>query len=135
MLSQLQDFVGLEITPYQEFAPRWDKALSSPDFEAFIAEEGGETKGLAVVWYRESLSHGGPVALIDEFVVAEGSRGKGIGTRLMEQVLEECFRKGCVEVEVVTEADNFAARGFYHKLGFHEVGILLEKEKGEGSEP
>ncbi len=135
LLAQLQDFVRLEVTPYHEFVPRWEKAISSPNFEAFIAEEEGEIKGLATVWYRESLSHAGLVALIDEFIVAEGARGRGIGTSLMERVAEECFRKGCIEIEVITEADNFAARGFYHKLGFHEVGILLEKERDEVSRP
>lgn len=135
LIAQLQEFVSLEVTPYQEFSLRWKRVTAFPDFEAFVAEEGGKIKGLAVVWYRESLSHGGLVALIDEFIVAEGERGRGIGTRLMEYVVESCFQRGCIEVEVVTEADNFAARDFYHKLGFYEVGILLEKDREGESEP
>jgi PhnO protein len=129
LIAQLQEFVDLEITPYEEFAARWEKAIASENFKAFIAEEGEEAKGLATVWLRESLSHGGLVALIDELVVAEGERGKGIGTHLLKHVVDNCFQMGCIEVEVSTEADNFAARGFYHKLGFGEVGVLLEREK------
>ena len=129
LIAQLQEFVDLEITPYEEFAARWERVIASQNFKAFIAEESEEAKALATVWFRESLSHGGPVALIDEFIVAEGERGKGIGTCLLEHVVDDCFRMGCIEVEVSTEADNFAARGFYHKLGFGEVGVFLEKEK------
>ncbi|MDW8101433.1 MAG: GNAT family N-acetyltransferase [Anaerolineae bacterium] len=132
LIVQLQEFLRLESSPYEEFAPRWEEALDSPNFEAFVAEERGDIKGLATVWYRESLSHGGLVALIDEFVVTEGERGKGVGTCLLKYVVNHCFRRGCIEVEVITEADNFAARGFYHKLGFYEVGILLERGKNEG---
>ena len=129
LIAQLQEFIDLEITPYEEFAARWEKAIASENFKAFIAEEGEEAKGLATVWFRESLSHGGLVALIDELVVVEGERGKGIGTHLLKHVVDNCFQMGCIEVEVSTEADNFAARGLYHKLGFGEVGVLLEREK------
>jgi PhnO protein len=129
LIAQLQEFIDLEITPYEEFAARWEKAIASENFKAFIAEEGEEAKGLATVWFRESLSHGGLVALIDELVVAEGERGKGIGTHLLKHVVDNYFQMGCIEVEVSTEADNFAARGLYHKLGFGEVGVLLEREK------
>lgn len=132
LITQLQDFLGLEITPYEKFTALWEKAIGSSQFEAFVAEEEGEIKGLATVWFRESLSHGGRVALIDEFIVAEGERGRGIGTCLLERVVSECFRDGCIEVEVVTEEGNLVAREFYRKLGFYRVGILLEREKEGG---
>lgn len=132
LITQLQDFLGLEITPFEEFINLWNKVAGSSQFEAFVAEEEGKIKGLATVWFRESLSHGGWVALIDEFIVAEGERGRGIGTRLLEHVVNECFREGCIEVEITTEEENFVAREFYRKLGFYKVGILLEREREGG---
>lgn len=44
-------------------------------------------------------------------------RGKGVGTLLMKQILNEASKKS-LKVEVVTQTDNTTACRFYEKLGF-----------------
>jgi PhnO protein len=131
LIAQLQQFAGVEVVEEAAFTRQFRQALADPRFRAFVAEESGVVKGVITVWLRESLFHGGRVALIDELVIDENSRGQGIGSRLIDHVVAYCARLGCEEVEVSTEADNLAARGFYARHGFVERGVILERELKE----
>lgn len=51
------------------------------------------------------------------FATDKNYRGRGIGTRLMQEVINEASKKG-LKVEVVTQADNEAACHFYESKGF-----------------
>jgi len=128
LLAQLREITGIEGVAEERFVAQFERALSNPCFRAFVAEDEGTVKGLVTIWLRECLSHGGPVALIDELIVAEGERGGGLGSRLLEHALAYCRQQGCVEVEISTEAENVAARRFYARHGFEESGVLLERE-------
>ena len=109
----MREITGIEDVAEERLVAQFERALTNPCFRAFLAEEGGTVKGLVTLWLRECLSHGGPVALIDELIVAEGERGGGLGSRLLEHALAYCRQQGCVEVEVSTEVENVAARRFY----------------------
>jgi len=128
LMAQLQRLAGVKVAGEAAFGQQFRLALSDPRFRAFVAEEAGAVQGVITVWLRESLFHGGPVALVDELIVDESSRGRGIGAQLIEHVVAYCVRLGCAEVEVSTETDNLAARRFYARHGFVEQGVLLERE-------
>jgi ribosomal protein S18 acetylase RimI-like enzyme len=51
------------------------------------------------------------------------SEGQGIGTQLIEKVVEEAQASGCRRVHLTTTNDNLHALGFYQKRGFHLVAI------------
>jgi len=128
LMTQLQQFAGVEVVEEAAFTRQFKQALADPRFRAFVAEESGTIKGVITVWLRESLFHGEPVALIDELIIDESSRGQGIGSQLIDHVVTYCAGLGCEEVEVSTEADNLAARDFYARRGFVEQGVILERE-------
>ncbi len=44
--------------------------------------------------------------------------GRGIGTQLVEAVVDEARRRGCARIVVSTTNDNLRAVGFYQKRGF-----------------
>jgi GNAT superfamily N-acetyltransferase len=75
---------------------------------------------------RQTVLHRSPSATIDELVVTEEYRGKGVGKQLVLATVERCKRLGCCEVEVSTEQTNVKARKFYKKCGFEEKGPLFE---------
>lgn len=49
--------------------------------------------------------------------------GQGLGTRLINEVVEEARRKNCRRVFLITTNDNLNALGFYQKRGFELVKI------------
>lgn len=50
-------------------------------------------------------------------------QGQGIGTLLIEKVIEEASAKGCQRIFLITTNDNLNALGFYQKRGFELVAI------------
>ena len=49
--------------------------------------------------------------------------GQGIGSKLLEQVMEEARAGGCKRLFLITSNDNLHALGFYQKRGFELVTI------------
>jgi len=49
--------------------------------------------------------------------------GKGIGTALINEVLQEAKKKKCRRVFLITTNDNLHALGFYQRRGFELVAI------------
>jgi GNAT superfamily N-acetyltransferase len=92
------------------------------------AESAGRLAGMLDFCVRRTAVHPAPSALIDEIVVDERMRGRGVGRALIEAAVSEARRMGCCEIEVSTERFNEAARRFYAECGFDEESVLLEKE-------
>jgi N-acetylglutamate synthase-like GNAT family acetyltransferase len=51
------------------------------------------------------------------------SEGQGLGTKLIEAVVEEAQKQDCRRVFLITTNDNLNALGFYQKRGFELVRI------------
>jgi ribosomal protein S18 acetylase RimI-like enzyme len=58
---------------------------------------------------------------IEEMIVKEEFRGRGIGKRMLEVVSEDLRSKGVTELELDVWEKNENAREFYLKNGFHDV--------------
>lgn len=98
----IQDFVGLQIA-----APR-----HASDTGYTVALEGSRVLGcLESRWLPDAL-------VINYLAVAEGARGRGIGTRLM---LDAAARGG-TSIALDVLKDNLPARSWYRRLGFREIG-------------
>ncbi len=103
-----------------------ERLLSDVGSHFLVAAAEGTPVGFINLTIRQTALHQGPSAMIDELVVAEEHRGKGIGNQLVLAAIEKCRRLGCCEVEVSTEKANVKARKFYEHCGFQERGPLLE---------
>jgi len=53
-------------------------------------------------------------------------RGRGIGSRLLDQTLKQAFANGFVRIELSLRADNKRAMRLYEKLGFVKEGVLRD---------
>lgn len=97
-----------------------------PDaLEGFIALDGEEWTGEITYAFSGNDC---------EIVSLDSMReGQGIGTKLMNAVVEEARAKNCERVFLITTNDNLNALGFYQKRGFQLVkinrGAMIETRK------
>lgn len=101
--------------------------LAAPGCAVLLAEKGGRACGLLSYSVRPNLFHAGDTALIEELVVHEAARGRGVAHALMEAFLQAMAARGCVEVSVSTMMDNERARRFYRAHGFDDEALFLER--------
>lgn len=90
----------------------------------FVAEEGNITVGAA--WWRTFSQNDHGYGFIDEFIpevsigVVHRARRRGVGTELLQTLIEEAKRSARPALSLSVEADNPAA-SLYRRLGFVEV--------------
>jgi len=135
LLQQLQAATpGVSVPPRYQVGRIFDQHINSPLYALLVAEidpgDGGKSQlaGLCSMALRSTLLHAGVSALIDELVVAEEFRQRGIASALLEQAVRVAEAAGCHEVEISTTWDNEPARSLYKKVGFVEQGVWMERE-------
>ena len=65
-----------------------------PVFGSFVAEEDGKIHGIAIYYYRYSTWKGRRLWL-EDIVVTESMRGRGLGKQLFERVMRKTIEEGC----------------------------------------
>jgi ribosomal protein S18 acetylase RimI-like enzyme len=100
--------------------------LASPGCGVLLAEEEGEALGLLSYSIRFDLFHAANSCLIDELVVGQAHRGRGVGSALIQEVIRRATSAGCIEVSVTTMPDNEAAQALYRSHGLVDEAVFLE---------
>ena len=85
-----------------------------PIFWAFAAEENGVILGFALYYIRYSTWKGQAMYL-EDILVTEKARGKGIGKVLMDKLIEEAREKGLTRIVWQVLDWNEPAINFYKK--------------------
>jgi ribosomal protein S18 acetylase RimI-like enzyme len=101
--------------------------LDSPKSKILLAEKGGKAVGLLSYSIRPDLWHATICCFIEEITVEESERGQGIGTRLINSVMEKMRNSNCAEVVLTVDKENIAAQRLYKRLGIDEELMCLEK--------
>ena len=115
----------LELERIQESFAHMQKHDEYKNFVALVADQ---VVGLLSMVYYKSFYHRGGTALINELVVSESFRGRGVGRDIVEHAIEISRADGMDEIEVGTEKSNLGAMKFYRKVGFKEEYVLLGNE-------
>ena len=87
-----------------------------PLFECFVAEANDTIEGMALFYYRYSTWKGKTVHL-EDLVVSEAFRGKGLGKALYTKVIQYSKQQGCKRTEWVVLDWNTNAVEFYKNSG------------------
>jgi [ribosomal protein S18]-alanine N-acetyltransferase len=111
----------MEIAAGLEDAPKWPRAayqaaVGSDCRIARVAEFDGSLAGFAIV----SLAV--PEAELETIAVAERFQRRGVGRRLLDEIVDGARALGVEEMHLEVRASNRAAREFYRVLGFAESG-------------
>ncbi len=87
-----------------------------PDFTCFVAEVNSEIEGLALVYNRYSTWKG-RVLHLEDLIVKESSRGKGLGTILLNEVVKYGKQQKVRRISWEVLDWNEPAIDFYEKKG------------------
>jgi len=125
LLEAVEDKGSLDIVRAME---NCRALLKDPDHFMLVAKDVGGVAGFIHFMTRQSVMHSRPSGLIDELVVSQKARSRGVGKLLVQAAARKCRELDCCELEVSTEKSNAAARRFYKACGFDEDAVLLEME-------
>lgn len=90
-----------------------------------IAEVDGEIAGITTLSYPIALRCSGPYSCIEENIVDERYRGRGIGGALLEAAIAEATARGCDELQV--NAPSEKGYPLYLRYGFEDHGKIQVK--------
>lgn len=103
------------------------KIVTDPELGVIIvAVEGPDILGVISLSFPVAVRSGGRYARIEEYIVDEKARGKGVGTRLLDAAIIEASNVGCYDLQV----NNPSALGkpLYMKKGFVDGGEYWRKK-------
>ncbi|MHC2998358.1 GNAT family N-acetyltransferase [Microbacterium sp. HJ5] len=97
------------------------------DTSTFALLAGHPACATALVTLRPNVWFDGPVALLDELYVAPALRDRGIGSALIELLVDECAARGVELIEINVDESDVDTMRFYERHGFH----LVQPDSGE----
>ena len=100
--------------------------MSEPGHAVLVAEVEGRIVGFVTLSASRHWA-GETDASIGELVVAHEAEGMGIGTALVEAVVEHAKAEGYARISVSTGAANERARRLYGRLGFEDEDVSLSR--------
>lgn len=93
----------------------------APWVRILVAEQRETLVGYAALVGGLNLQFGQKTMDLHHLFVADGQRGKGIGTALIDASREVALRLGCEILTVGTHADNHRAQATYTGYGFQKL--------------
>lgn len=86
------------------------------------ATEDGKEIGRAWLYVLHNGLHTEPFGLLEDVFVAEGHRGGGVGTKLVQAVIEESKKIGCYKLIATVRNSKEVVCSWYEKFGFKNHG-------------
>jgi GNAT superfamily N-acetyltransferase len=125
-IPRLVELLGLLFSQEREFTPDPEKQRDALEAiladrsrgRIFVAREGNAVVGMASLLYTISTAEGGKAALFEDLIVDPKHRRKGIGSKLINYVIQQARAEGVLRITLLTDLENDTALGLYRKLGF-----------------
>jgi Acetyltransferases len=126
-IDELAYLLNVLFTQDIEFEPDDEKQKSglrqiieTPDCgEILTMKIDGKVVGMVSLLYSISTALGGKVATLEDMVIAEEFRQKGLGTELLSEAISFAKKRGCLRLTLLTDFDNETAIKFYQRAGFN----------------
>ena len=102
------------------FSNNYDKEInesifSSDEVDGIVALEESNVLGYASIHYIKKITR--KTGIIEDVVVKENQRGKGIGKLLVKNLIEKAKKNNCDKIILSSSEKNLK---FYEKLGFQK---------------
>ena len=92
--------------------------------DILVAHETGQIIGMINLLYTISTALGERVAILEDMVIADSHRDRGVGSKLLDYALEFAKAQGCQRVTLLTDHDNTGAQRFYERHGFERSTMV-----------
>jgi GNAT superfamily N-acetyltransferase len=97
------------------------------DSVSLVAEASGRVIGVVDMEYHQRLGDHRPQARVNDLVVTETARGRGVGRALLARAEELARKRGCFRMALVTASSRDAALAFYEREGWSGYGEWFVK--------
>jgi len=105
----------------------FDRGLASDKRAYLCAWHGDRIIGFCTLIIRDCLWLQADVGYICDLVVDQDHRGSGVGTALVERVVEIARQRGCRRAELDSGFHRTEAHAFYEKRGFQKQAFLFSR--------
>ena len=88
-------------------------------------EKGGKLLGMGWIFPRQTMLR--RQAIVEDMIVDESQRGKGLGEKILRDLIKWAKKEGIEVIELTTNPKRLAANALYKKVGFklHETNHYL----------
>lgn len=87
----------------------------------------GRIIGMCTLQWIVSTAEGGYSGWVEDVVVHESFRRKGVGSRLMKYLIDEAMRRDLVRLQLLVDETNFSAEVFYSGGGWKKTRMRALK--------
>ncbi len=105
----------------------YDRALASDRQLYLCALAGQQIVGFGSLAIKSNLWNEAFVGYVDEMVVDEAHRGRGVGTEILEHLASWARERGCNRIELDSAFHRKDAHAFYEGRGFQSRAYLYSK--------
>lgn len=120
-----------------DFVPEPDKQraglrliLDHPDMgRLFVLRIDGRVAGMANAVIAISTAEGARVMRLEDVILGCEWRGRGLGARLVQHVLDWARAEGLTRATLLTDHDNAVGQAFYGRLGFEPSAMKVLRRR------
>jgi GNAT superfamily N-acetyltransferase len=94
-----------------------------------VAEQDGTVVGMATVQTLISTAEGGRVGMVEDVVVRQDIRGRGIGTKLIEAIVVWARSQGLTRLQLLADLDNQPALEFYASRKWSSTRLICLRRR------
>jgi len=114
---ELARFEKLQPPDDEEAARLLSWVFESKRLEALVAELDGAVEGVALFYEGLGTFRAKPFLYLEDLVVSEAARSRGVGEALMAALAREALTRGALRIEWAVLDWNARAISFYDRLG------------------
>jgi GNAT superfamily N-acetyltransferase len=89
-----------------------------------VAVSGNEVIGMCTVQSLISTAEGGPVGLVEDVIVREDRRGRGIGAQLLSKAVAWSKTMKLCRLQLLADRENGPALAFYNSRGWSATSLI-----------
>jgi GNAT superfamily N-acetyltransferase len=116
-----------EVMPLEAALSLFRKTAENPNHAIYVATLRGDVVGTFAMLVMENMAHAGaPSAIVEDVVVDEAQRSRGIGKGMMFFAMEVAGARGCYKLALSSNSKRERAHAFYRSIGFEQHGLSFQ---------